>query len=135
VLAAVATAACSGSKSDALPAPPATMDVTMREYTFDNPATVHSGRIVFTVNNAGTMKHEAILVALPPDAPPIGEQLKSENRMGVATVATLRNRAPGSSGTFAADLPPGRYAFICFVTDPNGVSHALKGMSSEFRVT
>lgn len=130
----LAAACTSGASGEALPPPPAKMDVTMREYAFDNPSTVAAGRVVFRVHNAGTMDHEAILVRLPDDAPPIAEQLRSESRMGVETVATLRDRAPGSDGTSAADLRAGRYAFICFIADPDGKSHADKGMSSEFRV-
>jgi uncharacterized cupredoxin-like copper-binding protein len=127
--------ACTGSASGAaLPPLPAALDVSMREYGFDHPPTVPAGRVVFNVTNAGSSVHELILVALPPETLPIAEQLRSESRMGVDTVATLRKRAPGSQTTFAADLAPGRYAFICFVNDPDGVSHADKGMTSEFRV-
>ncbi len=137
VLAAVVVVAvsCGGSASGApLPPLPSTLDVTMREYAFDNPPVASAGRVVFRVHNAGSMAHELILVGIPPETPPIAEQLRSDNRIGVDTVATLRDRAPGSSDVFAADLAPGRYAFICFITDPDGVSHAAKGMSSEFRV-
>jgi len=106
----------------------------MREYHFDHPPQVPAGRVVFRVHNGGSVTHEAILVALPEDVPPIDQQLRSATRVGVDTIATLRNRAPGSNGTFAADLTTGRYAFVCFLMDPDGVSHALKGMASEFRV-
>src|SRR5947209_6015962 len=117
-----------------LPPLPSTMDVTMREYRFDHPPQVPAGRVVFRVHNAGSLTHELILVAVPEDVPPIDQQLKSDTRVGVDTIATLRDRAPGSNGTFAADLTPGRYAFVCFLMDPDGVSHALKGMASQFRV-
>ena len=106
----------------------------MREYAFDHPPQVSAGRVVFRVRNVGRLTHELILVSLPPDVPPIAEQLRSENRFGVDTIATLRNRAPGTADTFASDLTSGRYAFVCFLTDPDGVNHALKGMASEFRV-
>jgi hypothetical protein len=38
-------------------------------------------------------------------------------------------------GAFAVDLEPGeRYAFVCFARDPDDdQSHALQGMTSEFR--
>lgn len=129
-------AACSPRAGAApLPPRPATVDVAMREFAFENPPVVARGRAVFRVHNAGSMVHELILVALPPDTLPIAEQLRSDSRVGVETLVTFRNRAPGSDGAFASDLSPGRYAFICFITEPDGTSHADKGMSSEFRVS
>lgn len=106
----------------------------MTEFRFDQPSQIPPGRVVFTLRNTGTMVHELVLVALADDFPSIQEQLRAPERRGVATVAAIHNRPPGSRDAFAADLRPGRYAFICFTPDPDGVPHALKGMTSEFRV-
>ncbi|MGH9226935.1 MAG: hypothetical protein ACRD2W_24845 [Acidimicrobiales bacterium] len=133
VLAASCTFA-GGSNGRALPPLPTVMDVTMSEYRYDHPPQAVAGRIVFRVHNAGKEEHELILVAIPEEVTSLEEQLRSESRVGVETIVTLRRRAPASSGTFAADLGPGRYGFICFIVGADDVSHALKGMSSEFRV-
>lgn len=106
----------------------------MTEYRFTHPPEMPPGRMVFRVVNAGAEPHSLVLVGLEEDVPPIDEQLRSPNRRGAATFAQLPSRPPGSRDTFAVDLEPGRYAFICFVQGSDGVSHALKGMSSEFRV-
>lgn len=106
----------------------------MREYRFEHAPLAVAGRVVFRLRNAGSSTHELVLVGLSEDFPPIDEQLRSEERQGVDTVVAIHDRPPGNRTTFASDLQAGRYAFICFVTDPDGVSHALKGMSSEFRV-
>lgn len=106
----------------------------MTEYRFDHQAQIPPGRTVFRVVNAGGESHSLVLVGLDEDVPPIDEQLRSPNRRGVPTYAQVPERPPGSRDTFAVDLEPGRYAFICFVRDSDGVSHADKGMSSEFRV-
>jgi hypothetical protein len=106
----------------------------MREYRFDHPPQVAPGRVVFTVRNAGALRHELVLLALPEDFPPIDQQLHSDERRAVDTLAALHDRDPGTRDTFAADLAPGRYAFVCFIRDPDGVAHALKGMNSELRV-
>lgn len=106
----------------------------MREYRFEHPPRALRGRVVFVVRNTGSVPHELILVALPEDFPPLDQQLRSDERRGADTLAALRDRKPGSRGTFSADLPSGRYAFACFVRDADGESHALKGMTSEFRV-
>lgn len=106
----------------------------MSEYRFEHQTELAPGRTVFRVVNAGAEPHSLVLVELEEDIPPIDEQLRSPNRRGAATFAQLPERPPASRDTFAVDLEPGRYAFICFVQAPNGISHALKGMSSEFRV-
>lgn len=106
----------------------------MTDNAFQNPATVPTGRLVFRITNAGASDHSLVLVSLPEDLPPIVDQLLSDDRRGVPTFAKLPVRPPGSHDTFAVDLAPGRYGLVCFVTDADGVSHAAKGMASEFRV-
>ena len=106
----------------------------MSDYAFRHPPEAPPGRVVFRVTNAGALPHSLVLVELPEDFPPVDEQLRSDVRRPVANLARVPERPPGSRDTYAVDLIPGRYAMACFVTDPDGVSHALKGMSSEFRV-
>jgi hypothetical protein len=96
---------------------------------------VPAGRVVFRVDNVGTLEHSLTLIAIPEDYPPLDEQLHGETRRGATTIQVLPRRKPGVPGTFAADLRPGRYGFVCFVEDPDGVNHALKGMNAEFRVS
>lgn len=118
----------------ALPPSPPRFDVVMTDNRFEHPATAPIGRLVFRVTNAGAVEHSLVLVSLAEDVPPIVEQLRSPERRGVPTFAKLPPRPPGSEDTFAVELAAGRYALVCFVTDPDGVSHAAKGMASEFRV-
>ena len=106
----------------------------MADYRFEHQPEVPPGRTVFRVVNAGAEPHSLVLVGLEEDFLPIDEQLRSENRRGAATFAQLPERPSASRDTFAVDLEPGRYAFICFLRGPDGVPHYLKGMSSEFRV-
>jgi hypothetical protein len=106
----------------------------MAEYRFDHAPETRPGRVVFRVTNAGSQAHSLVLVELDEDLPPIDQQLHSDVRRAVPTLAQVPERPPGSSDVFAADLVPGRYGFVCFVKDADGVSHSLKGMSSEIRV-
>ena len=106
----------------------------MTEYRFGHQPEVPPGRTVFRVTNAGAEPHSLVLVSLAEDIPPIDEQLRSGTRRGAATFAQLPERPSASRDSFAVDLEPGRYAFICFVQGADGVPHSLKGMSSEFRV-
>ena len=106
----------------------------MREYSFQHPAEIAPGRVVFRIHNAGAEPHSIVLVELPEELPPLAEQLRSDTRRAVANLAQLPERPAGSRDTFAVDLVPGRYGMVCFVRDADGVSHALKGMTSELRV-
>ena len=106
----------------------------MKEYSFQHPAEIAPGRAVFRIHNAGAEPHSIVLVELPEELPPLAEQLRSDTRRAVANLAQLPERPAGSRDTFAVDLVPGRYGMVCFVRDADGVSHALKGMTSELRV-
>ena len=107
----------------------------MTEYRFEHQTGMPPGRTVFRVVNAGAEPHSLVLVALADDVPPIDEQLRSPDRRAAPTFAQVPERPSGSRDTFAVDLDPGRYAFICFVRGSDGVPHSLKGMSSEFRIS
>ncbi len=117
-----------------LPPGPPVVVVTMDEYSFDYDQQVPSGRVVFRFVNDGDVAHQPDVVPLPDDLPPIDEQLRGDARAVVFPLAGVPTRDPGETGTFAVDLAPGaRYAIICFARNRDGASHALLGMSSEFR--
>lgn len=130
----VLLAASCGGSGEAFPRPVPTVDVAMREYGFEYEARFRSGRTVVRVRNEGQLEHQLILIYLPPEVPSLEAQLRSSERQVVPTVVSLQPRAPGRTGTFAVDLDPGRYGFVCFVQDADGVQHVHKGMSSEFRI-
>lgn len=129
-------AAISSCRSPA-PSPPgpANVALSMDEYRFQYDRPVPRGRVVFTVRNVGQLTHEVVLTQLGKDFPPIADQLKGSERRFATTIAALPRRAPGEGTVFAIDLAPGRYALLCFVREGDGVPHARKGMSSEFRVS
>lgn len=106
----------------------------MSEYRFDHLPDAPAGRVVIRARNAGSQPHSLVLVQLDEDMPPIDQQLHSDTRRAVPTLAQITPHPPGSSEVVAVDLTPGRYGFVCFVKDADGVPHSLKGMSSEFRV-
>lgn len=125
---------CRGATED-FPPRPQIVSVSMREYGYEYEPPTASGRIVFNLENAGRVDHEAVLISVGDDIPPIDQQLRSGERLVVPTVARPVRRTPGGFGSFAVDLPPGRYAMVCFVQDDDGGQHAQKGMSAEFRIT
>ena len=121
---------CQEAKPD-LPAPPHTFEIALAEYEFRHEATVGAGRIVINMTNVGAENHGLTLLPLPEDAPPVLEILGSGKIFAPkADVAVPVH----TSGSFAVDLTPGRYALICFVKGPDGIQHQRKNMASEFRV-
>ncbi len=106
----------------------------MGEYAFDFDPDIPGGQVVFRAHNAGSEDHEMTMVVLPEDLPPLNDQIQSEEGVGVATLAQLQDHPPGTTGSFAVFLKPGRYGMICFVRDQDGTPSALKGMNAEFRV-
>lgn len=134
LLAGVVLVASCGGSDDAFPRPVPTVDVALREYGFEYEPKLRSGRTVFRVRNTGTLQHQVVLIYLPPEIPSLDAQLRSSERQVVPTIVSLQPRPPGRTGTFAVDLDPGRYGFVCFVEDADGVQHVHKGMRSEFRI-
>lgn len=129
---AVAGPAC---RSDpALPPKPLSVRVTMDEYRFSRVSTIAAGRVVFNFHNDGALRHGPAMIPLPNDVPPIAEQVRGTNRRSVAPVAGIAASPRGSTRPVAVDLAAGRYAIVCFIVDPDGRSHAVKGMATEFRV-
>jgi hypothetical protein len=124
---------CAAASDAPLPPSPPVAVVTMREYSFEH-APIPRGRVIFRVRNVGRQAHRLSLLPLPQDFPPILKQLRGAERRSVTTAAAIPDTLPGQSGTFSFDVVPGRYAIVCFLVEPDGTSHALKGMATEFRV-
>lgn len=131
-----APVACRGSsRPTALPRPPTEVAVGLSEYAFVHEPTVPAGRALFRPYNRGQANHEVLLIRLPEGLTgTIQDQLRSSTRRPVETVEVVAGLRPGESAVFAVDLLPGRYGFVCFVDDPDGTSHASKGMTSELTV-
>lgn len=127
--------ATSGNEKTGKGSPATVLEVTMDDYRFEHSATVPAGRVIVEARNEGHVDHQLVMVALPDDfLTSIGDQLASSTRRAFPTLAHLPPRPPGKRGVFAVDVPPGRFAFICFVKDADGVQHADRGMSSDLRV-
>jgi len=139
---AVVVAAVIGGCGERDPHPigvPPIVVVTMRDVgggRLDYNHVVPGGRVVFKVVNAGRSVHRLALFPLPEDFPPIAEQLKGTERRPITPFAGVPDHLPGETASFAVDLEAGhRYALVDFSEDAEGVSQALKGMTSEFRTT
>ena len=127
---------CGEDEGDKPPLPPRAkvLNLTAKEYRFDYRRPASPGRFVLRMRNAGRVRHEVIMVELPASFPPIKEQIRGKKRRLLGTLSYLKPVAPGSTGKFAVDLKRARYAMVCQRAAPDGESHALKGMATEFRI-
>lgn len=133
---AMSLAACGTSVSKPLPPPVPTLDVHMTDYRYQHQPAALAGRLVFRIANAGSVEHTLTLLRMPDDftKPPQALFVDSTVRTFGVT-ANLFPHKPGTTGTFAVDLQPGRYALVCFLTDSDGRKHFEHGMVSELTVS
>jgi hypothetical protein len=115
-------------------------DVTVKlvDYGFESSKPLTAGKHIIRIENAGPQPHELVLVRLAPgktvenlaswiekmDGPPPGEPLG-----GIASIH------PGGYGFITADLTPGDYGFLCFISDSkDGKPHVAHGMMQQFKI-
>lgn len=139
VLAAVAAAfplvRC-GRPDIPLPAPPATVTLTVSEYRITRqPDQLRQGRVVLDVTNAGRLAHQITVFPIPAGlSGSLDQQLRSARRIPASPLAVLPTVAATEHNTIALDLARGRYGLVCFLKDDDGTSHAVKGVNAELHV-
>lgn len=119
--------------------PAADLEIHMRDFAFDIPATLPAGPQTWKVVNDGPQPHEMILVKLNEGA--TFEQFVAEletngeaNLPGVPIGGAQALNA-GLASYLTYDLEPGDYAVICSVPDPEtGEPHYMLGMAAGFTV-
>jgi hypothetical protein len=144
-------AACGGSESDTDSASPApaetksktnTVELRGGEYSYLVPETVPGGWTTLAFENTGTEPHEFALAKLAAGktmadveaylADPAAQQQPPpawvEIRAGIPTLD------PGEEAALGQELEPGRYVLLCFLPDPEGMPHVVRGMVRDFVV-
>ena len=119
------------------PAPAADVEARTSDYKFTVPALTAGAHTVHYVND-GPKTHEIQLVRLnegatvesfmasmAPDSktPPPGVFLGGPGAL-----------SSGGDNYWTVTLEPGRYLLLCFVPDPDGTPHAMKGMVQELTI-
>ena len=112
-------------------APPVVV-VNASNYAFDAPAEVPAGHVTFKlVNQAGSLHHvqlvrllegktvENFVTALKSGGPPPSWAVDAGGP---------NPRDQSDTATTTLLLEPGNYAMLCFIPDPDGVPHVMKGM-------
>ncbi len=118
--------------------PDATVEILLDDYSFRPSAPLTAGRHVFRVVNHGAEPHEVALVKLGPGVT-VGDVLAWEQDMespppDVETPGGINALATGVVAYFEAELTPGDYVLLCFVTAPDGRTHVEHGMIQQIRV-
>src|SRR5690606_36991179 len=111
------------------------IDVTIADNRYDLGATTVDGDAVqFDARNDDGVDHELLVLRLEGDAStsallttPGPEFPEGITFIGQATIP-----ASASGSMLLVDLEPGTYAFVCLLTDENGLPHLEKGMEATF---
>lgn len=122
-----------------LPKPPeADVNIRLVDYAFSMEAPLSQGHKTVRVYNTGSQPHEIGVVKMAPGAAiedllawignPEGPSPMAGIAGGVASIA------PDREAFFGVDLHEADYALLCFVTAPDGRTHADHGMYQHIRV-
>lgn len=108
-----------------------TLQVTLKDnQIITSQSSVKAGKVDMVVTNAGSLKHE--LVVMKTDAP--ADQLPMNSKgtrtqEGAADVGEVENLAGGKTESKTFDLQPGNYVLIC-----NLPGHYMMGMRTPLKV-
>jgi len=112
---------------------------TMKDFTFDMPASLPAGRATYKVINAGPQLHELNIVKLAAGKT-VQDVLAWENAPAgpppFEAAGGINAFSADGSGYLTLDLQPGTYLAVCNVPDPaSGLPHSHLGMLKQFTVT
>jgi uncharacterized cupredoxin-like copper-binding protein len=93
-----------------------TVDVNMKDFSFDMPTEVKAGKVLFKVKNSGSQEHEFVIY------------------QGSKELIELHGIDAGKSGELAVVLPAGRYTAKCLVGS-GAARHDKLGMVQNFTVS
>jgi uncharacterized cupredoxin-like copper-binding protein len=125
-----AAAAQSGA-APAAPAPAATpphdLNVSLKEFkVLPNSTTAAGGKVTFHVRNAGTVKHEFVVIKTDR---PAGALLKNGRADETGNIGEIPGLQPGQSKTLSLKMKPGHYVLLC-----NMPGHYMAGQHIDFTV-
>jgi uncharacterized cupredoxin-like copper-binding protein len=84
---------------------------TLKEYSIaPRPSEVAAGRVAFNVHNAGSIKHEFVVLRTDKKA---SDLLKGNEADEAGNVGEIGNLNPGQTKTLSLNLKAGHYALIC----------------------
>lgn len=111
---------------------------SLRDFAFDMPASLASGKATYRVVNVGRQLHELNIVKLA-SGKSIDDLLAWEKAPAgpppFESVGGINAFSADGSGYMTLDLAPGTYVALCRVPDPaSGVAHEHLGMIQQFTI-
>ena len=110
------------------------IDVTATDYAFELSAAPTAGRTSFVMTNKGAQRHVMLLFRKSPGAT-TEEVLESEGDEGTEQEWESDTAAADEEAVLTADLVPGDYGLICYISSAGGKPHFMLGMTEEFTVS
>jgi uncharacterized cupredoxin-like copper-binding protein len=92
-----------------------TVDVVLKDFKIEMPATVKAGKVLFNVRNDGPTEHELVL------------------KQGSKELIEVEGFDAGKTEQLAVVLKPGRYTAVCLIGS-GGARHDKLGMVANFTV-
>lgn len=122
----------SGTVKQAAVAAPAVASFTAKDFAFTGPDTLSAGETTFHLTNAGPSLHHLQLVRLD-SGKTLGDLAAAMKKPGpmpawAVMVGGPNAPDPGAESNATVDLTPGNYIVACFVDQPGGIPHIMKGM-------
>ncbi len=115
--------------------------IEAKDFSYVAPASIEAGVTKVTVNNTGKEEHQAQLARIA-DGKTFADltaALQQPDEAAALAMLTLAGGptgvAPGVTASTTANLEPGQYAFLCFVSGADGIPHLAKGMIAPMEVT
>jgi uncharacterized cupredoxin-like copper-binding protein len=130
-----------GTTPAAATKPNTTINITLRDFTFDSPDSLPAGNNAWGISNAGPQPHELQVAKLAAggSANDVLNFFASATPSGppsFQSVGGFQGVDPNGSGTLTLNLPAGQYAFYCAIPDPtNGKRHLQEGMLKQITVS
>ncbi len=95
-----------------------------------------AGTIVFNVTNTGEYPHELVLFRFPEGAT-VDDLFEDESLFEQVQFFGLTWSEPGEDALplILIDMELGVYTLLCFVEEPEGIPHIMRGMILEFEIT
>ncbi|CAN5271487.1 hypothetical protein BH23GEM4_BH23GEM4_16190 [soil metagenome] len=113
------------------------IEMKLTDYDFEMPELTTGKQTIRVVNDA-KQAHEAVIVRLGPGKTAMDFLAWVEKQEGPPPAKPLggvTDMSPGESNLITVDLPPGKYALLCFTADAgDGRPHFMHGMVKEFTV-
>jgi hypothetical protein len=117
--------------------PEPTVTIWMTDYLFGVSDPLTAGRHVIKVENMGVEPHEIGVLKLAPGKTLDDVQTWLEGFQGpppASAVGGVSALAANAEAYFEAELTPGDYVLVCFVTAPDGRPHTEHGMIQHIRI-